>query len=205
MTIIVKSDKDGLKIAVEFLRKGKVIVYPTETAYGIGCDLTNVDAIKKIYKIKKRNVKKKMSVIVSDVTMAEKFGNLKKVDRILINEFMPGPLTLIVPKRKNFPDIANVEFVFRISSNKIAKNLSKKLGRPIVASSANYSGEKTNYKIKEVIKDFNNKVDLIIDEGNLKKKEVSTIAKFDENKKIKILREGPISKEEIEEVLKNAS
>ncbi len=203
MTIIVKPDKKGLKKAVEFLKKEKIIIYPTETAYGIGGDLTNKNIIKKIYKIKKRSKNKKMSAIVSDIKMAEIYGHISEKEKIIVKKLMPGPLTLVVSKKNKFPDEANTEFVFRIPSDKFARELTKKFEKPVIATSANISGKKPNYKIEDILKEFKDKVDLIVDAGNLKEKPVSTIAKIEN--KIKILRKGIISKKQINEVLINAS
>ncbi len=191
MTETIKPTKKGLEKAVQILKKGGVIIYPTETAYALGCDLTNKKAIKKIYKIKKRTKKKGLTAIISDIFMAKKFGRISKLEEKLIKRFMPGPLTLIIKKKEKFPDLANKEFAFRISSNKIANKLTKLFGKPIVATSANLSGKKPIYKIKKIKKIFNNKIDLIIDVGDLEKKKVSTIVKIEKGQ-VKILRKGNI-------------
>ena len=186
-----------MKKIINVLKKGGIIIYPTETAYALGCDITNLKAIKKIYKLKKRIKKKKLTAIVSDITMAKKFGKISKHEEKLIKKFMPGPLTLIVPKKKKFPDLANTEFVFRISSNRTARKITRLLENPIISTSANLSGQKPIYNISKIKKQFEGKVNEIIDSGNLKKQKVSTIIKNG-----KIIRRGPIKKKDIEKVLK---
>ncbi|MCD6575901.1 MAG: threonylcarbamoyl-AMP synthase [Nanoarchaeota archaeon] len=192
MTEVVKPNRDGIEEAVKILKKGGIIIYPTETAYAIGCDITNKKAIKKLYKIKKRPKSKGTTAIVSDIEMAKKFGKISKLEEKIVKKFMPGPLTLIVPKKKKIPDIANKEFAFRISKNKIARKLSKLLGKPIAATSANLSGKKPIYEINKIKKIFANKIGLIIDAGDLEKKKVSTIVKVEDGK-IKVLRKGVIT------------
>ena len=162
---------------VKILKRGGVIVYPTETAYALGCDITNEKAVRKIYRLKKRSATKSLTAIVADLKMAKKFGKISKADEKIIKKHMPGAFTLIVKKKKAIPDIANKDFAFRISSNKIARTLAKNLGKPIASTSANISGTGAKYNIKNIICEFGEKIDAVIDSGNLPKKKVSTIAK----------------------------
>lgn len=177
----------NLDNVVKILKNGGVIVYPTETAYALGCDITNEKAVRRIYRLKKRSKTKSLTAIVSDLKMAKKFGRISKVEEKIIKKRMPGAFTLIVEKKKLIPDIANMDLAFRISSNKIAKHLSRALKKPIASTSANISGTGAEYNIKPIIKEFGTKVDAIIDSGNLPKKKVSTIAKVIEGKLV-ILR-----------------
>ncbi len=186
MTLILKQNE--IKKAVNILKKGGIIVYPTETSYGLGCDWINKKACRKIYKIKGRMKVKKLSIIVSDLKMAKKYLKINKEHEKLIKKFMPGPLTLI--------SLDNV--AFRISSNKTARNISLMLKKPIVSTSANISGNEDNYRIKNVIKIFSSKVDAIIDGGNLKKRKPSTV--FDVKNKI-VVRRGPVKEKDIHKFL----
>ena len=192
--VMNKSDKKAAAFAARVLRKGGIIVYPTETAYGIGADATNIGAIKKINKLKKRS-NKLMPVILSEIKMAERYFFVDNEIKKLVKKFMPGPLTLAAKKRKT----AN-EFIggFRIPADKLASAISKKLGKPIIATSANLSGKNNIYKIKDIVKLFSGKVDLIIDAGNLRKRRPSTV--FDVSER-KLIRKGKISKREIDRVL----
>jgi len=176
-----------LNSIVKILKGGGVIVYPTETAYALGCDITNKKAVGRIYRLKKRSKTKSLTAIVADLKMAKKFSRISKFEEKIIKKHMPGPFTLIVKKKKAIPDLANKDFAFRISSNKIAKELSRALKKPIASTSANLSGSGAEYNIKPIIKEFGTKVDAIIDSGNLPKKKVSTIAKVIEGKLV-ILR-----------------
>lgn len=188
-----------IKKAVDFLRKGRIIIYPTETSYGIGAEARNRRAIEKIHIAKKQPKNKPVSIIVSSLAVAKKFGKISKEGEKLVNAFMPGPLTLIVEKRKSIPEeLSRSGIAFRISSNKIANDLCKRLGTAITATSANLHGEKEIYDSKKIIKKFYDKVDLIIDAGKLPKRKVSTLYDVEGGK---VIRRGKISEEEIKRVL----
>jgi len=189
-----------VKIAVKIMKSGGLIIYPTETCYGIGCDATNTKAVKKIYKIKKREKKRDMTILVSSKRMIKKYVKITKKIEKLMKNFMPGPLTIIAKRRKNnFLANKGNTIAFRISSNKLATNLVKNLKKPIISTSANISKERPIYNIKKIIKIFDKKVDMIIDLGNLKKVKPSTIIDMSNNENI--IRRGPISREEILEIL----
>ncbi len=189
-----------VRMAAEFVKKGKIIVYPTETCYGLGCDATNEEACEKIFEIKRRKKEKQLPIIVADLKMAKRYAYFSKDALKLAKAFWPGPLTLVLPKKKSIPTIvAREKVALRVSSCKIACLISKKSNLPIVATSANISGGKNPYTIKEVLKQ-GIKADLIIDAGKLKKVKPSTI--FDVERR-KVIREGPIKLKEIEKVLKN--
>lgn len=201
---------------VKILKQGGTIVYPTETAYGLGADFFNARAIKKVYLIKGRDYKKPLSVIVSNLAMAKKLVKFNKVSLKLAKKYWPGPLTLISNaefrisnqeqisnfKIKNSKLIRNSKLEInnyktlglRVSSNKFAAAIVKKFGGPITATSANVSGKGECYSAAEVIKQFKNKKDqpdLVIDVGLLPKRKVSTVVKYLYKKKI-VLRKGDI-------------
>jgi len=188
LTKILKPSVKGIITAVHILRKGGIVIYPTESSYAIGCDFTNKKAVAYVVGLKQRPVSKHITVIVDSLKTAKKYCRLNKKEKQLIKEFMPGPLT-ICAKGKHFK-----EFNFRISSNRIASALAKFLGKPIVATSANFSNEMPIYESKK-LKQFIGLVDAIIDIGMLPKREVSTVVKV--NKETKILREGAIPKDKI--------
>jgi L-threonylcarbamoyladenylate synthase len=188
ITKILRPTIKNIKITAEILKRGGIIIYPTESSYAIGCDYTNKKAIRKLMKIKKRLLSKHTTVIVDSIKTAEKYAKLNNKEKLLVKGFMPGPLTIC----------AKNDFNFRISSNKTANALAKIFGKPIVTTSANISGEPAIYNPKE-LKNFIGKVDVIIDAGKLAKREPSTIVKV--GKEIKILRNGPIKEKEIKNKL----
>ena len=195
-------NKKIIKEAVKIIKNGGLVIYPTETCYGLASNATDIKVVKKIYKIKKRPRTKPIPIIVSDLKTIKKYGKITKKIKLLINKFMPGPLTIITHKKKAIPDILNPnEIAFRISSNPVAALLTRGVGLPITATSANISGKPPLYKIKEVIKTFDKKVEMILDCGNLPKIKPSTYIDM-KNDKPKIIREGPISINEILKELK---
>lgn len=172
----------ALKEAVRVLKRGGLIVYPTETAYGLGADATQNASVRKIFSVKKRKYAKKISIAFSSHRMAEKHLDLTEDARKLMKKFMPGPLTLVVHGTG-----------FRIPDNAFARKMISAFGKPVTATSANLAGAPHPYRIKDVM-EMKGKADLIINAGNLSKQRVSTV--FDVDKK-KILRRGPIRKREV--------
>lgn len=194
-----ETEKIALKTAVNFLKNGKTLVYPTETCYGIGCKISSKKSIKKVFLAKQRNPEKALAIIVSSKKMIRKYGVLTKKAELLMEKFMPGALTLIIEKKATVPDALSKNGIgFRISGNKFANELCKKLGEPVVSTSANIEGEKEIYSGKKAIAVFNGKIDLIIDCGKLPRNKTSTI--FD-TRTSKILRNGTITEKEIIDVL----
>jgi L-threonylcarbamoyladenylate synthase len=197
--IEIKLTKDNkaqvLQTAIEVLNKGGIIIYPTETSYGLGCDFYNTKANNKIYKIKGRGKKKPLSVIVPDVIAASYLINFSDQSRRLALEYWPGPLTLVLPyKYCKLQNHCDDYLALRVSSHPFASYLSINFGKPIVATSANISGQSDCYTPEEIMnqfKDLETKADLFINAGNLPRKATSTIIKFVEDRG-EILRQGDI-------------
>lgn len=176
------------------LTQGKTIIYPTDTAYALGGDFLNKQTRAKIYKIKKRDVKKELSVIANSLSMVKKYCRVNQTEMELIKKYWPGALTIILSVKPDFQKILGLTLAVRVPSNKIARVLSKRLNSPLIATSANVSGKANCYNINGVLKQFYHscfKPNIIIDAGELEKVPVSTIIKVDGGK-IKILRQGAI-------------
>ncbi len=196
-----KIDKNKIKKVAKALREGKVVVFPTETVYGVGANALSSDAVKKIFKAKSRPFDNPFIVHVAYASDAEKI--VKKIPEKaekLIRKFWPGPLTLIFEKKKIIPDevTAGLKSVaVRMPSNKIAHKIIKESKTVVAAPSANVSGKPSSTRAKDVIDDLNSKVDIIVDGGNSEIGIESTV--LDMTKEIPVLlRPGKISKEEIE-------
>ncbi len=189
-TEILQINEDSIKETVNILEEGGICVYPTETCYGLGCDATNENAIKKLREIKRMGDEKKISIIVSSLDMIKKYGRVtKKVEKI-VNLFMPAPLTLVIKKKKIIPDILNKnEIAFRIPNNLVALRLVKEFGKPITTTSANVTTNPSIYTIDKIRNVFEGKVDIILDGGDLPLELPSTIVDMT-SKKAKIIREG---------------
>ena len=176
---------DQIKEAISVLKKGGVIAYPTDTIYGIGVDISNSRAVKKILKLKGRGCKKPLSVAVASFPMIEKIAKLNSKQRCLLKKYLPGPFTFVVPKKKIVPDIvtANSDLVgIRFFEHRLTNTIIKKFGSPIITTSANVSGQKEimNYQ------DLKLEVDYIV-KGKCNYKLHSTVVDLANNK---ILRQG---------------
>ncbi|MBI4014744.1 MAG: threonylcarbamoyl-AMP synthase [Candidatus Aenigmarchaeota archaeon] len=190
--ILATGDKNAPSKAAAIIRKGGVVVYPTETSYGIGADWTNPRAVRKVFKAKGRNVEKRLPVIVPSLAVMKKYAMINEETKKLARAFMPGPLTLVVPT-KNESSVA-----FRISSHDFANAISKRLEKPLTATSANLADEPPIYDARGVVALFGGKVDAIVDGGRLRKRRASTI--YDTTKHF-VLRQGPISEKAIARIL----
>lgn len=184
--------------AKKVIEDGGIVVFPTETAYGIAADATNEEAVRKVYEAKQRPRSKGLTAIVDSLETAERYAEISDRERKVIKEFMPGPLTLVAEKKGSVPDNLNEDFAFRISSGEVADMLAR-IG-PITATSANISGNDTSYSIEDISEELRDKVDHVIDAGTLSEGPTSTIASIDEEE-VTVFREGPIKKKEIEKVV----
>jgi L-threonylcarbamoyladenylate synthase len=188
---VVKPNVKVLKEVVNVLKNGGLIIYPTETCYGIGTDATNSRSIEKIYEIKGRDPSKPIPILVSSLNMIKKYGEITKKTEFLVKKFMPGPLSIIIKKKRPISDANKNSVSFRISSHPVASLLVKLLKRPITTTSANLSGEPSIYEISKIIENFKDKVDVILDCGDLSRVESSTCINMGSDD-VKIIREGPI-------------
>ncbi|MDZ7799040.1 MAG: L-threonylcarbamoyladenylate synthase [Patescibacteria group bacterium] len=187
---IVKSESINWQKINNILKNDGVIVYPTDTAYGLAADFFSEKALKKVYRIKQRPLSKKIALIASSLAPVKKYFCLNKKELSLAKKYWPGPLTLIL-KLKNKEKKVGV----RVPDFKMARELAKNFEKPITATSANLSGQPNPYSASQVVRQFKNKKnqpDLIIDAGRLKKIKPSTVAEII-NDKIKIIRKGPIN------------
>ena len=200
-----KIEYDKLDEVVKIIKKGGLVIFPTDTVYGIGADCYNINAIEKIYEVKKRPKDKPISLLISDLSMIDDIAcEVSNKERKIIEKFFPGPLTIILKKSNKIPNIvtAGKDTVgVRMPENEIALELIRKVGRPLATPSANISGENSGIEYDQIIKDFSGKIDYFIDSGKSQNGISSTIVKI-ENDTVCILREGIITKDDIERVLK---
>jgi L-threonylcarbamoyladenylate synthase len=180
------------------LEEGGIVVFPTETAYGIAADAGNSEAVEKVYEAKERSREKGLTVICSSVEQAKSYCELGELEKKIVEEFMPGPLTLVTEKNDDLPDNLNEQFVFRVSSSSVARSIAKDF--PITATSANISGNETSYSVEDISCDLLDEVDAIVDRGELESMPTSTIAEVVDGE-IVVHREGPISLSELQETV----
>ncbi|MCI8362745.1 MAG: threonylcarbamoyl-AMP synthase [Clostridia bacterium] len=207
MTKYLKEEIDEYAIAkiANDLKKGGIVVFPTDTVYGIGTNAYDEQACKRIYEIKGRPRNKPLTVLISDISMLKEIvDEINITEQKLIDTFWAGSLTIKFKKKYDvLPEIVSAgdEYVrIRLINEGIVYKLIKESGVPIVAPSANLSGSTTGTKIKNIIKELGEKVDYILDYGDIENDEVSTIVQV-EGEKVIIIREGKIKKEELEKVI----
>jgi len=192
-----------LNEVADALKNGKLVVFPTDTVYGIGTNAYDGLACEKIYEAKDRPMYKPLCVLVSNTSMVDEMvEEISPLEQKLMDNFWPGPLTIKFKKKKNIlPDIVSAgdEYVrVRFIGGGILHELIQVAGVPVVAPSANLSGSPTGTKIKNITEELDGRVDYILDYGDIESDVASTIIQV-ENGKIIILREGKITKEELEQ------
>jgi L-threonylcarbamoyladenylate synthase len=192
--------------AVAALKRGEVIVFPTETLYGLGADALDSTAVKKVFQLKGRDANDPIPVLVSDVEMLLRLiAEVPAAAKPLISRFWPGPLTLVFPGRQDIPaPLLNAAggIGVRISSQPIATELVRGLGRPVTATSANPSGKEPARTVHEAKNYFAGQIDVFVDGGVLTSKRGSTVAQVIGDA-IKIIREGEIPAAELKSILSN--
>lgn len=186
----------------EEVAAGNLIVYPTETVYGIGADIFNEVAVKNLFLAKNRPFDMALSVAVSDKKMMESIANLDENADKLIEAFLPGPLTIIIEKKPDVPDLVtsmSKKVGIRMPDHPIAMEIVKRTG-PIVATSANLHSNPDATDIDSAVKDLGSAVSVYVDSGPTKLKKPSTIV-WIMNGEVEIVRQGAITIKEIEDVL----
>ena len=182
MQILNIKEPNAISEGLSVLKKGGIIIYPTETAYGVGVDATNSNAVYKLLNYKKRPQGKAISIGVIDQSMASLYVELNKTAINIYKEFLPGPVT-VISKSKNIVDkrleSENGTLGIRIPDSKFILNLIKEFKKPITTTSANSSGKKTPYNINDIFENLTKKqlslIDLVIDGGQLPKRLTSTV------------------------------
>lgn len=197
----VKCDKEGINLAIKAIQNGNIIIFPTDTVYGIGCDPFNSDAIEKIYQIKKRQSNKFLPVLGYSKKILSEIVDFSEKHEKIVSKFWPGPLTIITKvkdeKIKKSLKLDN-KIAVRVPKNDCALEILKKC-KFLVGTSANISGQNSFVDPQKCSEQFND-VSIFVDGGKIISSGESTIIELDGNE-IRIIREGEISKEEILKVL----
>jgi len=182
-----------IKNALEILKKGGIILYPTDTIWGIGCDATNPDAVQRIYEIKKREDSKSMLVLMENPALLDRYVNdVPDVAWDLV-EISTTPLTVIYPNAKNLPPnlIAKDGSIgIRFTKEEFTTKLLQRFRRPLVSTSANISGEKSPANFDEISEEIKSQVDYIVEyrQENISPSSPSSIIKLGPGGQIDILR-----------------
>jgi L-threonylcarbamoyladenylate synthase len=190
----------NLSQAIASLKRGDVIVFPTETVYGLGADALNPAAVERVFQLKGRNLDTPIPVILANQAMLKDLvEEIPPIARKLIEQFWPGPLTLVLPAGPGMPRqlLNRTRGVgVRISSEPIATQLAQELGHPLTATSANPSGRPAAATIEQAQNYFADEIEIFIDGGKLPSKSGSSVVEVIDDH-IKIIREGEISIESL--------
>jgi L-threonylcarbamoyladenylate synthase len=199
---------ENLRRAVEALERGDVIVYPTETLYGLGADAFNRAAVERVFQLKGRDRNNPLPVLITDCAMLRTLvDEIPPTAQSLMDRFWPGPLTIVLPARKGVPEpLLNRRggVAVRVSSEPIASELVSALARPLTATSANPSGEEPARTVEQAQRYFTGRVELFIDGGTLASRTGSTVVEVSGNT-LKIIRAGEISAEKLQAASKTRS
>ena len=193
----VSCNKEGIEKASEIINEGGIVIFPTDTVYGIGCNPYNKESVKKIYKMKSRDIMKSLPVLTYSIETAEKIVEFDQFTKKIVKKFWPGPLTVILKVTdKKIKESLNLEnkIAIRVPDHKCTLELLKKCNF-LVGTSANISGNLPHTDPEECLKNLKN-YDIFVDSGIITSKGESTIIEI-ENEQIKIIREGSLTEDEI--------
>ncbi len=212
-TEIYAPSEENLEKCAQLLRDGEIVAFPTETVYGLGGNALNPDSVKKIYTAKGRPSDNPLIVHIAKKEDAYALSTfVPKAAEIIIERFMPGPVTVVLPKKEIVPSVVTGGLntvALRLPENEIARRLIEKAGCPVCAPSANTSTRPSPTTAKHVYDDLNGKIAAIIDGGECSVGVESTVIGFD-GEKPRLLRAGGMPIEELEkaigkiEVVKNS-
>lgn len=199
-----EAGEDVLEQAARIIEVGGVVAFPTDTVYGLGADIYDVEAVGKIFDIKHRSKNKPLIVCISKMSQLDDLASsIPDIAVKLAEHFWPGPLTLVLYRSANVPDIVTGgrdTIAVRCPSSDLTRNLIDKVKAPLVATSANLSGQPSARTAQEVETQLGDKVDLIIDGGRSPLSPESTVLDLTAERPA-ILREGAVSRDKINEVV----
>jgi L-threonylcarbamoyladenylate synthase len=195
-----KTNTEELKVICNLIKNGELVIFPTETVYGIGANALDKDAVSKIFIAKGRPADNPLIVHIADKRDIEKYvREVTPVEQKLIDTFMPGPFTLILPKKDIIPDIVSggLDTIgIRMPSNVIARGIISFSGVPVAAPSANVSGKPSGTSIDDIRKELEGRVSAIIDGGETEIGLESTVVKVIHEIPV-ILRPGKVTDKDI--------
>lgn len=201
--VISRKVQEQIEKGIAILKQGGLVAYPTDTVYGLGAYAYLNGAVKRIYDVKERPQDMPLPLLLADESMiADIAAELSPFVWLLIKEFLPGALTLVVNKSAAFPRIVGSEgptIAVRIPAHPAPVALIRGMGAPLIGTSANLSGKPSPLTAEEVNNQLGGRIDLVIDGGKCPGGKESTVVDVTGEKPV-ILRRGAISTEEIERV-----
>lgn len=199
MLIISKCD---YKLAVESIKKGGLVAFPTETVFGLGCLASKKEYFEKLCKVKNRPADKPFTLMCSSIDQALPYVVIDETAKKIIDNFFPGQLTLILKAKEgieNYLDLGTGYIGIRIPADDFVLKMIDEIGEPLLVTSANISGQPVAETDEDALFYFKDKIDVIV-KGKGYSKIPSTVVMLKDNK-LNILRQGIITKEQLEEVL----
>ena len=203
MKIIKETDSGSVLETIKILKSGGIASFATETVYALACDAGNDNAVKKLYKIKQRQISKPISLLVKNLATIRKNFILSREEEIVANKFMPGAITLILQKKDNVNNLSSLMnegsniFGVRIPNHQFTLLLLHEFNFMLAATSCNISNQNPAINALDVVNYFNDEIDLLIDGGSCAEKIASTVVKINNKEHVEILREGLITKNQI--------
>ncbi|MCE9537398.1 MAG: threonylcarbamoyl-AMP synthase [Nitrospirae bacterium] len=203
-TVLPAADRESIRLAAEIIRQGGIVAFPTETVYGLGCDALNPEAVARVFEAKRRPSFDPLIVhVATRVSLDRLVETISVGDHRLMDAFWPGPLTLVLPKREQVPDLVTAGLstvAVRMPAHPVARALIREAGVPIAAPSANPFGYVSPTCAQHVLDGLGDRVDLILDGGpcpiGVESTIVSMVGTCPE-----LLRPGSITLADIQEVI----
>jgi L-threonylcarbamoyladenylate synthase len=194
-----ENEANAVAVASRTLAQGGIVLFPTDTLYGLAVDALNTDALERLRELKGREKKKPISVIVPSVGEIKRYAEVSPQAQELAERFLPGALTLVLPSTLNLPEdlMLNGEIGIRVPNDAFALALAQSFGRPYTATSANRAGYPTLATPELILAEFGAKesyIDVLVDAGERSGGVPSTVVSVTGDE-VKILREGTISRE----------
>jgi len=207
----VENCENVIERAAEVIAAGGIVAYPTDTSYGLGCDPRNRDSLERLIAVKRRDRRLGFPLLFADESQCELYHDFRSLERVIARIFWPGALTLIVEARPDVPahiTAGRNSIAIRVPDHVVPRGIARKIGGPIVGTSANRSGGPNPFNLSVALEQLGDEVDLYIDGGPSQAQHNSTIigveaAETEEAPpNIKIYRDGALSIDQIEANLK---
>jgi L-threonylcarbamoyladenylate synthase len=191
---------------ISVLKEGGIVAFPTDTVYSLGASISIVPAVEQVYRVKQRPHERALPVLLADISqIGEVAQAVPRIAWLLAEKFLPGALTLVLPKSKSVPDIVTSgsnTVAVRVPAHPVPVALVRGVGTPVVGTSANLSGQPSALTYEEACAQLGDKADLIIDGGRCPGGTESTIVDLTGETPV-ILREGAISREELSDAYRH--
>lgn len=194
---------DVIVEAAAAIRAGGLVIYPTETVYGLGADACSDEAVAKVFVAKVRPIEDPISIAVSSLEMARQFTQLTHKAEAIFKQFLPGPLTVILRAKPSISKLLTAgtrKVGVRVPDHPVALKLLDFVGSPITSTSANISGRQAPSTVREALDQLGKSVDLAVDAGRCRLGVASTVVDLTVEP-FEILREGPVTREKIRKAL----